>query len=137
MRRTIQPFNRLTVETHRRDELAHGSIFKGLAKSLYGSLTAHEREFFIEVLPRPVHWFANMELDVWQAMLRQIDFPATDRMIGDCRSANEENLARTRLFRIDHSGRGTGHVRDAQRSRELCQGRPGALERGEPLCDKP
>ena len=35
----------------------------------------------------------------WQAMLRQIGFPATDRMIGDCRSANEENLAR-----LDYSG---------------------------------
>jgi hypothetical protein len=95
---TIQPFNRLTVDAHRRDELAHGSIFKGLAKCLYGSLNQHEREFFIEVLPKPVHWFANIELDVWQAMLQQIGFRATDTMIRDCRSANEENLAR-----IDYS----------------------------------
>src|SRR5262249_54015114 len=90
----IQPFNRLTVDTHRRDELAHGSIFKSLTKCLYGSLTPHERAFFLEVLPQPVHWFANMELDVWQAMLQQIGFRATDTMIRDCRSANEENLAR-------------------------------------------
>jgi alpha-N-dichloroacetyl-p-aminophenylserinol N-oxygenase len=64
----IQPINRLTVDAHRRDELAHGSIFKGLAKCLYANLSAHEREFFIEVLPKPVRWLANIELDVWQAM---------------------------------------------------------------------
>jgi hypothetical protein len=90
----IQPFNRLTVEAHRRDELAHGSIFKGLTKCLYGSLTQHEREFFIEALPQPVHWFANIELEVGQAMLQHIGFGATDTVIRDCRSANEENLAR-------------------------------------------
>jgi alpha-N-dichloroacetyl-p-aminophenylserinol N-oxygenase len=95
---TIQPFNRLTVDAHRRDELAHGSIFKGLAQCLYGSLKAHECAFFAEVLPKPVHWFANSELDVWQAMLRQIGFRAADTVIRDCRSANEENLAR-----IDYS----------------------------------
>ena len=94
----IQPFNRLTVDAHRRDELAHGSIFKGLATCLYGSLNQHEREFFIEVLPKPVHWFANSELEVWQAMLQHIGFRATDTVIRDCRSANEENLAR-----IDYS----------------------------------
>ena len=91
---TIQPFNRLTVEAHRRDELAHGSIFKGLTKCLYGSLSQHERAFFIEVLPQPVQWFANSELEVWQAMLQQIGFRATDTVIRDCRSANEANLAR-------------------------------------------
>jgi P-aminobenzoate N-oxygenase AurF len=90
----IQPFNRLTVYAHWRDELAHGSIFKGLTKCLYGSLNAHERAFFTEVLPKPVHWFANIELEVWQAMLRQIGFGAADTVIRDCRSANEENLAR-------------------------------------------
>jgi hypothetical protein len=94
----IQPFNRLTVDAHRRDELAHGSIFKGLTKCLYGSLNQREREFFTEVLPKPVHWFANIELDVWQAMLQHIGFGAADTVIRDCRSANEENLAR-----IDYS----------------------------------
>jgi hypothetical protein len=99
---SIQPFNRLTVDTHRRDELAHGSLFKGLAKCMYGGLNTYERDFFIEVPPRPVHWFANIELDVWQAMLQHIGFPDTDTVIGDCRSANEENLAR-----IDYSGLST------------------------------
>jgi hypothetical protein len=95
---TIQPFNRLTVAAHRHDELAHGSIFKGLARCLYGGLDQRQREFFVETLPRPVHWFANIELDVWEAMLRQIGFRATERVIRDCRNVNEENLAR-----IDYS----------------------------------
>ena len=82
------------MEAHRHDELVHGSIFKGLARCLYGSLTQHERAFFTEVLPQPVHWFANRELDVWQAMLQHIGFRATDRVIRDCRRANEANLAR-------------------------------------------
>jgi hypothetical protein len=90
----IPAFNRLTVAAHRHDELAHGSIFKGLTKCLYGSLDQRQREFFTEVLPQPVHWFANIELEVWQAMLQQIGFPATDTVIRDCRSVNEENLAR-------------------------------------------
>src|SRR5262245_61344274 len=90
----IQPFNRLTVEAHRHDELAHGSIFKKLTKCLYSSLTQRERAFFIEVLPKPVHWFANSELEVWQAMLQHIGFRAADTVIRDCRSANEENLTR-------------------------------------------
>lgn len=95
---TVQPFNRLTVSAHRHDELAHGSIFKALAGCLYRGLTRDEREFFVEILPQPVGWFANIELDVWQAMLRQIGFRATDTVIRDCRSTSEENLAR-----IDYS----------------------------------
>ena len=91
---TIQPFNRLTVSAHRHDELAHGSIFKGLTACLYGGLSRREREFFVEVLPKPVRWFANVELDVWQAMLQQIGFRDADRVIRDCRSDNEDNLAR-------------------------------------------
>src|SRR5262249_40146740 len=70
------------------------SIFKGLTKCLYGSLSQHERVFFIEVLPQPVHWFANSELEVWQAMLQHIGFSATETGIRDCRGANEANPAR-------------------------------------------
>jgi hypothetical protein len=91
---SIQPFNRLTVDTHRRDELAHSSTFKELTKSIYIALSKREREFFVDVLPKPVRWFASLELDVWDSMLRQIEFPHTNRVISDCKSINEENLAR-------------------------------------------
>jgi len=96
---SIQPFNRMTVDAHKRDELSHSSIFKSLTKCLYTALGMKEREFFMDVLPRPVHWFANMELEVWSAMLQQIGFPKTETVINDCRSLNEANLAR-----IDISG---------------------------------
>ena len=45
-----------------------------------------------------MHWYANMELTVWQAMLEQLGCRDTDAVIGDCRRVNEENLAR-----IDYS----------------------------------
>lgn len=91
---SIQPFNRLTVDTHRRDELAHSSLFKVLTKCIYTALGKKEREFFMDVFPKPVRWFANMELEVWSAMLQQIGFPKTETIINDCTSINRENLAR-------------------------------------------
>lgn len=95
----IQPLNRLTVYTHLRDEKAHHSIFKGLAKCIYAYLTPEQKRFFAEVLPKPVRWFANVELEVWEVMLRQINFPHTERMIRDCTAAADVNL-----LRIDYSG---------------------------------
>ena len=96
---TIQPFNRLTVDMHRRDEMAHSPIFKNLAKLVYTKLTTQQKEFFMEMLPKPVHWFANIELGVWEAMLAQIGFPHTKEVIGDCARDNEVNL-----MRIDYNG---------------------------------
>ncbi|WP_427158970.1 diiron oxygenase [Aliinostoc sp. HNIBRCY26] len=91
---TIQPFNRVTVATHKRDELAHAGIFKHLAKCIYSELNQQQKEFFIEVLPKPVLWFANVELRVWQAILEQIGFAKTESVIADCAATNEVNLLR-------------------------------------------
>ncbi|WP_435100464.1 diiron oxygenase [Arhodomonas sp. AD133] len=96
--RHIQPLNRLTVEAHRRDELAHSKIFRSLAARIYHSLSEREKAFFVEVLPKPVRWFADQELDVWQSMLAQIDFPGYEGIIRDCR-----NVAQWRLDRLDYS----------------------------------
>ncbi len=90
---SIQPFNRLTVATHRRDELAHSHIFHNMAKCLYAALGAKERVFFAEVLPLPVRWFANRELDVWQTMLEHIRFPGAARLIRECREIGEDNFS--------------------------------------------
>ena len=90
--REIQPLNQLTVATHRQDEMAHGSIFKYLTKCIYSQLNEEQKEFFIKVLPKPVRWFANTELDVWQSMLQQIGFSHTEAIINDCRAFNEVNL---------------------------------------------
>jgi len=96
---SIKPLNRATVEAHWRDELVHGSIFRALAKSMYAALDEKEREFFLSVLPKPVHWFANLELDAWKTMLEFIDFSHTEEVINDCKSVHEENLSR-----LDYSG---------------------------------
>jgi len=96
---TVQPFNRLTVLTHFRDEKAHHSIFKQLAQCVYASLTSEQKVFFAEVLPKPVRWFADAELEVWRAMLDQIGFPNADRMVADVESVRAVNL-----MRVDYSG---------------------------------
>lgn len=96
---SIQPLNRLIVDTHRKDELLHSSIFKNIAKCIYASLSIEKREFFMKVFPLPIRWFANIELDVWHSILQQIGFQNTNTLINDCRSINEENLEK-----IDYSG---------------------------------
>ncbi len=96
--KTIQPLNKLTVYTHLRDEKAHHSIFLQLAKCMYASLSAEQQEFFAQMLPKPVRWFADVELEVWGEMLRQIQFPNADQMIRDTAEDSEVNL-----LRIDYS----------------------------------
>lgn len=88
----IQPMNRITVATHRLDEMAHGSIFKFLTKCIYSELNQKQKEFFIKILPKPVSWFANSELEVWQSILEQIGFSNRERLINDCTANNEVNL---------------------------------------------
>ena len=88
----IQPLNRLTVATHKQDEMAHGSIFKFFTKCIYSELNQTQKEFFVRMLPKPVRWFANTELNVWSSMLQQIGFSNADEMINDCVASNEVNL---------------------------------------------
>ena len=90
--REIQPLNRITVATHRRDEMAHGSIFKFITKCIYSELNQEQKEFFVNVLPKPVRWFANTELNVWKSMLEQIGFGGAESMIDDCAISNQVNL---------------------------------------------
>src|SRR3990167_1687128 len=78
---SIQTLNRLTVEAHRKDELAHSNIFSHLTKCVYANLSTKERKFLAEMLPKPVRWFASIELDVWKYMLEQIGFKKTQALI--------------------------------------------------------
>jgi hypothetical protein len=82
----IQPLNRITTEIHRRDESAHNGLFKSLGAVIYHGLSPREREFFVHALSQPSLWFASPELDVWEAMLKQVGFPNAERMIADCRA---------------------------------------------------
>jgi alpha-N-dichloroacetyl-p-aminophenylserinol N-oxygenase len=96
---SIQPINRITTDIHRKDELAHSSIFTNLMKIIYHCLTPIQQDYLAEVLPKPVRWFASQELDVWESMLSQIDFPKYHEMIADYRTEAAVNLDR-----IDYSG---------------------------------
>lgn len=95
----IQPFNRMTVAAHRHDEMVHGSLFRGLTELFAAELTPAELALFAEVLPEPVTWFADRELDVWLALLEQIEFPKAAEMILQTRAAGAVDLAA-----LDHSG---------------------------------
>lgn len=89
---TIQPINRFTTKIHREDELAHSNIFKNLTKYIYTNLNKKEKKFFAEILAKPVQWFADRELDVWQSVLEQIGFENALKMIKDCKHSSSENL---------------------------------------------
>jgi P-aminobenzoate N-oxygenase AurF len=95
----IQPFNRMTVAAHRHDELAHSPLFRSLAQLFSTELTKTERATFADLLPEPVLWFADRELDVWLTVLRQIGFPQADEMIRECKDAGVVDLTK-----LDYSG---------------------------------
>jgi alpha-N-dichloroacetyl-p-aminophenylserinol N-oxygenase len=77
----IQAFNRETIAAHRHDEMAHSPLFRSFAKIYFYSLNEEQQAAFADILPRPVIWFADRELDVWNALLKQIEFPGADVMI--------------------------------------------------------
>src|SRR5215470_194952 len=95
----IQSFNRMTVAAHRHDELAHGPLFRSLAQLFSTELTKSQRGTFADLLAESVVWFADRELDVWLALLRQIEFPGADGMIEECGS-----LGMVDLKKLDYSG---------------------------------
>jgi hypothetical protein len=95
----IQPFNRMTVAAHRQDEMVHGPLFRSLARLFSAELTPAQRALFAEILPEPVTWFADRELDVWLALLEQIEFPGAEQMIRECRGSGTVDLTA-----LDHTG---------------------------------
>jgi P-aminobenzoate N-oxygenase AurF len=99
----VQPLNVMATEIHRRDESVHNALFKNIGASIYSTLSPRERDFFLSVLPKPIQWFANAELEVWRTMLQQIGFPKADEMINDClldQEQREVNLDLTTLAEL-------------------------------------
>ena len=96
---TIQNMNRATVAAHRHDELAHSKIFTLLTETFYPALSADQQEFFAGMLPKPITWFADMELDIWQSVLDQLRIPNARTIIEDCRPLNQRAHER-----VDYSG---------------------------------
>ncbi len=97
----IQPLNRITTEIHRADEAAHNGLFKCLGTMIYHALAQEEKEFFVHALTEPAGWFASPELDVWQAMLNQIEFPYADRIIRDCRLTQNDREVHVDLTTLE------------------------------------
>jgi hypothetical protein len=95
----IQPLHRMTVDAHRRDEAAHGVVFRHLAQVAYEALSRREQEFFAAVLPRPVRWFAAQDRDIWSSIFRQLDIPDMDELVHDCTQRHPDELRN-----IDYSG---------------------------------
>src|SRR3546814_19816601 len=100
--------NRATVAAHRHDELAHSKIFTLLAEALYPALSANEKAFFAEVLPKPIAWFADMELDIWGSVLQQLGIPGHDRFIADCRPLNADVTNRVNYSGVTALARNLG-----------------------------
>lgn len=94
----IQPLNQMTVQVHRQDELSHSQIFSNLTKCIYGSLSNQEKAFYAEMLPKPVKWFADLDLAVWSDILHQLHVPCADQLIKDSQAENENACKR-----IDYS----------------------------------
>lgn len=94
----VQPINKITTDAHRKDELAHSGIFRNLTKEIVQHLTPRELTFFAQMLPRPMRWFASQELNVWETILQQLNYPHTKEVIGDIRAEAE-----VALFRVDFS----------------------------------
>lgn len=88
----VQAFNRKTVAAHRHDELAHSPLFRSLAQLFSSELTETQRTTFADLLPEPVVWFADRELDTWLAVLQQIGLPKADKMIHECKSLGVSDL---------------------------------------------
>jgi hypothetical protein len=95
----IQPLHRMAVDAHRRDEVAHGVVFRHLARVAYESLSRREQEFFAAVLPRPVRWFAAQDRGVWAAIFGQLGIPDMDEVLHDCTRRHADELGS-----IDYSG---------------------------------
>ncbi|MEZ6073562.1 MAG: diiron oxygenase [Pirellulales bacterium] len=110
----VQPLHCVTTEIHRRDEAAHNGVFKSLGAMLYHTLSLREREFFLDVLVEPTRWFGNPDLDVWHAMLRQIDFPKADRIIADCRAEAARHTNQLDLSTLESLFADLGVVRELQ-----------------------
>ncbi|KQT62092.1 MULTISPECIES: diiron oxygenase [unclassified Aureimonas] len=105
---TIQTLNRATVAAHRHDELAHSKVFTGLAETFYPALDRKQQAFFAEVLPKPIEWFADMELDIWDDVLAQLGIVQGRTIVADCRPMNANAVRRVDYSGVVNLGRNIG-----------------------------
>ena len=79
----VQPLHQQVTQAHRRDELAHGAIFRRLARNLYPQLTLEEQEFFQYLLPKSVSWFAEPDFPQWRRVFTQLGLADMDTLLAE------------------------------------------------------
>ncbi len=87
--KTIQPINMQVARVHVEDEMAHGFIFRKLAKLIYSNLNRKQKDFFSEKLHCPISWFVDKELDVWESLLSQLKIRKYQDIINDVKEENK------------------------------------------------
>ena len=66
----IQPMNRITVDSHRKDESGHAVVFRELVGSMYRELDRADRELFKDALARGLTAFRSRDVDPWVEVAR-------------------------------------------------------------------
>lgn len=88
----LQPLCYKTVEAHAADEWSHASVFSYTMAEIFAQLSDEEKSLYLSVLPKAVQAFGDDELNVWEAVLAEINFPDFATMLADCRELQEQNI---------------------------------------------
>lgn len=82
----IQNINRIVTYAHWKDEISHASVFKTILKIIQKRFPKKDIELLKQYISLSFSWFESNELNVWESILKQIDFPYYHEMITYCRS---------------------------------------------------
>ncbi|NRR32716.1 diiron oxygenase [Oxalobacteraceae bacterium] len=84
---SIQPLNRLNTDLHRRDELAHGTTFAQLARSVYQSLDAAAQARFRALLCQALDDFVQVDVAFWVSILDYAGIAGREQIGAQMRAA--------------------------------------------------
>ncbi len=90
----IQPLCREVTRSHAIDEWGHSGVFSAAAEHVVGSLSASERQYFADIVPKTVEMFADNELGAWRSVFELLDFPHRDEIIRD-----SERVGKVKVYR--------------------------------------
>ncbi|WP_157966593.1 diiron oxygenase [Fastidiosibacter lacustris] len=96
---SINSFCRMTIDAHRKDELAHANLFTGIMKKIFPNLSKEQQEYYLSMLPCAIRWFASKELRLWGFVLNEINFPNHREMLSEI-----SELETKQIDTIDYSG---------------------------------
>ncbi len=69
---TIQPLNRLIVETHWKDELMHNNEFLSIAQVVCSNFSEKDLLFFENLIHKPVQWIHSLDVENWAIILKTL-----------------------------------------------------------------